>query len=100
MISNANVVFYNNFATELISENNHWTNQSFYEHCFISVNIFTNFTSERAKTSDFSVKTYTTDGFSENLTDSVLFRVYNIEPHSKELGSLHPVSYSKKSKVL
>ena len=49
-------------------------NQSFHGQRFISLNIFNDFTSERAKTTDFSVNTYTTDLFSENLTDSVLER--------------------------
>ena len=55
-----------------ISEKNTWMNQSFHGHWFISMNIFTDFTSERTKTTDFSVNTCTTDLFSENLTDPVL----------------------------
>ena len=44
-------------------------------HWFISVNIFTDFTSERAKPHwFFSEYTYTTDWFSKNFTDSVLER--------------------------
>ena len=61
-------------ATELISENNDWINQSFYGHWFISANIFTDFTSKMAETTDFSVNAYTTDWFGENLIDSILER--------------------------
>ena len=37
------------WITDRISEINHWMNQSFHSHWFISVNIFNDFTSERAK---------------------------------------------------
>ena len=72
-------------ATKLISENNHWMNQSFYGHWFISANIFTDFTSKMAETTDFSVNAYTTDWFSENLIDLILESSYFIKYKSRRL---------------
>ena len=46
--------------------------QILYGHRFIFANIFTDFTGEIAKITDFSVNNYTTDWFTENLTDSVV----------------------------
>ena len=79
-------------------------NQLFHDHLFISVKIFTDFTSERAKTTDFSGNTYTTDLFSENLTDSVLEstsrdrNILNIRLSSLDfmLTLLHSSQISKK----
>ena len=59
-------------ATESISENNHWMNQSLYGHWFISANMFTDFTSKMAETTDFSVNAHTTNWLSESLTDPIL----------------------------
>ena len=43
------VFFITTLQLKWISENNHWMNQSFHGHWFISMNIFTDFTSERGK---------------------------------------------------